>query len=97
MNAKEILETAGRLVAGERDRLHGNMLNNFDCIAEIWSAIIKASGKGLDAPLDAHDVANMMEGLKIARRYSGEFNADDYVDGAGYAACAGFVRAEMAK
>ena len=33
-----------------------------------------------------------MEGLKIARRYSGGFNADDYLDGAGYAACAYEVR-----
>jgi hypothetical protein len=33
----------------------------------------------------------MMEGMKIARRYSGSHNVDDYVDGAGYAACAGEI------
>ncbi len=43
-------------------------------------------------PLDAHDVANLMEGMKIARRYSGSFNVDDYIDGAGYAAVAGEIK-----
>jgi hypothetical protein len=37
----------------------------------------------------------MMECLKIARRYTGDFNPDDYVDGAGYSAVAGEVRAEQ--
>jgi hypothetical protein len=33
-----------------------------------------------------------MESMKIARRYTGAFNVDDYIDGAGYAACAGEVK-----
>lgn len=37
---------------------------------------------------DAHDVANMMEILKVARRYNGTFNPDNYVDGCGYSAVA---------
>jgi hypothetical protein len=36
----------------------------------------------------------MMEGMKIARRYHGAFNIDDYVDSAGYAAVAGQIMAE---
>ena len=33
----------------------------------------------------------MLETFKIARRYSGSHNVDDYVDGAGYAGCAGEI------
>jgi hypothetical protein len=33
----------------------------------------------------------MLEALKIARRYSGAHNIDDYIDGAGYAGCAGEI------
>jgi hypothetical protein len=35
----------------------------------------------------------MMEALKIARRYSGAFNPDDYLDGAGYAGVAYEIKA----
>ena len=45
--------------------------------------------------LDALDVANMLEAFKIARRYSGSHNIDDYVDGAGYAGCAGEVAEKL--
>jgi hypothetical protein len=34
-----------------------------------------------------------MELFKIARRHSGSYNADDYVDAAGYAGCAGEIAA----
>ncbi|MCR4341662.1 MAG: DUF6378 domain-containing protein [Gemmatimonadaceae bacterium] len=45
----------------------------------------------LTHPLTPLDVANMMEAMKIARRKSGSHNIDDYIDGAGYAACAGEI------
>lgn len=43
--------------------------------------------------LDAHDVGMMMCLLKIARIASGQTNTDNYVDLAGYAACAGEIAA----
>lgn len=46
--------------------------------------------------LTALDVANMLEAFKIARRYSGTHNIDDYVDGAGYAGCGGEIADAMA-
>ena len=58
---------------------------------------VEGPGKAPAMPLDAHDVATLMEGMKIARRYTGVFNPDDYVDGAGYAACAGEIAAGMQK
>lgn len=95
MKAQQIAETAAKLVAGDRENSHGDKLLNHIKIAAVWNGILMAAGKTPAAPLDAHDVANLMEGLKIARRYAGSFNADDYVDGAGYASCAGEIAARI--
>jgi hypothetical protein len=95
MKAKEIALTAAELVGGDRAKSHGDKLLNHEKIASVWNGILMAAGKGPMVPLNAHDVANMMEGLKIARRYCGAFNADDYIDGAGYSAVAGEIAAMM--
>jgi hypothetical protein len=92
--AKDIATKAADLVGGGRADTHGDLLINHENIAHVWNGILRAAGKNA-APLDALDVANMMEGLKIARRYTGTLNLDDYVDGAGYAACAGEIAARM--
>lgn len=97
MNAKEIADKAGELVGGERASQHGDKVENHARIAAIWNGILVAAGKPTATPLDAHDVANLMEGLKIARRYLGLFNFDDYIDGAGYAAVAGEIAAHLKK
>ena len=96
MRATEICAQAQALVGGDRAAQHGDKLNNHARIAHVWNGILAAAGKAPERPLDAHDVATLMEGLKIARRYSGSFNPDDYVDSCGYAACAGEIRADMA-
>lgn len=93
--AKEIAERAVTLVTGDRAVKHGLMLESHQKIAEVWNGILFAAGKAPALCLDAHDVANLMEGLKIARRYCGAFNLDDYVDGCGYAACAGEIRTAL--
>jgi hypothetical protein len=91
MRAHEIAGKASELVGGDRANTHGDKLKNFSDIAAIWNGILTAAGKRPNIELNALDVANMMEGMKIARRYSGSHNVDDYVDGAGYAACAGEI------
>lgn len=97
MKAAEICNNAAALVGGDRATTHGDKLENHTKIAHLWNGILLAAGKAPDRPLDAHDVANMMEALKIARRYAGTFNPDDYIDGAGYAAVAGEIAGEIAK
>ena len=97
MKASEIAGKAAELVGGDRARTHGNKFQNHAKIADVWNGILAAAGKPAKEPLNAHDIANMMEGLKIARRYCGAFNSDDYIDGAGYAAVAGEIAAEMEK
>lgn len=89
MTAKQVATKAAELVSGDRSRSHGDKRVNHACIAAVWNGILDARRlAGLDEALDAHDVANLMEGLKIARRYTGAFNPDDYIDGAGYASVA---------
>lgn len=95
MKAQEIAYAAAGLTAGDRARTHGDKLDNHQRIAAVWNGILAAADKPTMRPINAHDVANMMEGLKIARRYTGEFNVDDYIDGAGYSCVAGEIKAEQ--
>jgi hypothetical protein len=91
-----MLAAAAALVSGERDRTHGDKRSNHGNIAELWNAYIRNSraafqregGMSLMWELTPTDVALMMALLKIARTQAGAPNADDYVDGAGYLACA---------
>lgn len=89
--AETIATTAASLVGGDRARTHGDKVENHNKIAAVWNGILVAAGKAPAKPLDAHDVATLMEGLKIARRFTGSFNLDDYVDSVGYAAVAGEI------
>jgi hypothetical protein len=95
MKAGEIANRAANLVGGDRNSSHGDIIRTHKNIAAVWNGILAAAGKTPAAPLDAHDVANLMEGLKIARRYGGSFNVDDYVDGAGYSSVAGEIAAAL--
>lgn len=79
--ASYVLETAARLVSGDRAVQNGDKRANHQNIAALWSAYTGHI-------ITAHDVAIMMVLLKVARTKSGRFNPDDYVDMAGYAGCA---------
>lgn len=92
MQAAEILTKASELVGGARDQEHGDKFTNFNCIAAVWNGYLLArTVSNKPFALSAVDVGNMMELLKVARRLSGAHNADDYVDAAGYAGCAGEI------
>ncbi len=86
MRAGEILAAATEAVDGDREKTHGDKLMNHQNIAVLWDAYLRIRP---NEPLTVCDVALMMALLKIARTHSGEHNPDDYVDLAGYAACAG--------
>lgn len=80
MKRSELLDEAKRCVCGQRQQDYGQIEDNFNCIARLWS-IYK------DVQFSAKDVAMMMALLKVARIKTG--NAEDsFVDLAGYAACA---------
>ena len=83
MPALEALEKAAELVGGDRAEAYGDIYQNHKNIAMLWNGYLC----NIDE-LTPEDVANLMELMKIARRKTGEFNADNYVDGAGYSGVA---------
>lgn len=84
MNRTEILKKANECVMGDREQDYGSPESNFQLIADLWSTY-------LDTDISAVDVAMMMAMLKIARIKSGRLHGDNFVDGAGYFACAGEI------
>lgn len=77
---KEILDYAINCVCKDRNTQYGTPENNFQNIANLWSAY-----KNIE--FSPHDVAIMMILLKIARTKKDKRYRDNYVDIAGYAAC----------
>lgn len=78
---KACLESAMEIVCNDREDTYGSPEDNFSLIAELWSNYTGAE-------LSGKDVAMMMALLKIARIKTGKYKADNYIDLAGYAACA---------
>jgi hypothetical protein len=96
LTASDVTKEATRLVGGDRQSTHGDKVANHVAIAALWNGYLEARRvAGKPIALGPEDVANMQEALKIARRLIGAFNADDYVDGAGYAGVAGEIRTRM--
>jgi len=92
MKAHEFLSEAARLVAGDREKTHGDKLINHSNIADLWTGWLRARGLiARDDAVTAHDVAMMMALLKTARTLTGKHNPDDYVDGGAYIAIAGEI------
>ena len=72
-------------VRGEED--YGDVLRNFELIAELWTAFLQRQGV-LASSIEPDDVALMMILLKVARE-SVQHKADNLVDIAGYAEITG--------
>lgn len=81
MNREQTLNEALKCVTKDRQSTYGTPESNFGCIADLWSAY-------LGRPITAQQVAVMMILLKISRTKSSPGYEDNYVDIAGYAACA---------
>ena len=58
----------------------------------LWSAYLCA--RGMEHPLSAADVGAMMALFKLGRIATGGNKADNFIDLAGYAACAGEISTE---
>lgn len=84
----DILDAAEKCVCQDRKDAYGNLEDNFEKIADLWTAYLV----GLDDDeicLTGCDVANMMILLKVARGAANPAHLDNWVDIAGYAACGG--------
>ena len=82
MKREEVLQKAEEIVKGSRQQAYGNPEDCFTSIANLW-------GSYLDIHISPSDVAMLMVLLKIARSRGRRDYADNYIDIAGYAACAG--------
>ena len=80
MKTKEYLDTAAKIVTGQRQHDYGDKYQNHENIARLWSAY-------LDYEISAHDVAICMLLVKVAR-LKHRATKDCYIDMAGYAAIA---------
>jgi len=80
MTRKEVLEEAGKCILQDRDSQYGPPENSFSDIAKLWTAY-------LDYKIEPHQVAVMMNLLKVARIKHNPNKLDSWVDGVGYLAC----------
>jgi hypothetical protein len=64
-------------VLKDRDKQYGDFRENFQRIADLWTA-------HLGYPVTAHDVAWMMVLLKAARSKGNAQHQDNYLDAKGY-------------
>lgn len=82
MNREQCLDEAKRNTTGQRQIDYGTPEDNFGVIAKLWTAY---DGRVIFTALD---VAMMLALLKVARTKGNLAHYDNYVDLAGYAACA---------
>jgi len=83
---KSILAKAEKCVCTDREQAYGSPENNLSLIARLWREYLNTA-----TPITAHDVAMMMALVKVARIRTGKRKVDNYIDLAGYAACAGEI------
>ena len=84
MKTREYLDTAAKIVSGQRQMDYGDKYQNHDNISKLWSGY-------LDYNISAHDVAICMLLVKVAR-LKHRPTTDCYIDMAGYAAIAGEIQ-----
>ena len=94
MTRAEILNAAERCVCTDRNQQYGEPEDNFRIIAALWNVYL--FGRGTKAQLNPADIGAMMALFKLGRIATGGNKADNFVDLAGYAACAGEISTESA-
>lgn len=92
MTRADILKAAERCVCTDRNQQYGEPEDNFRIISMLWSVYLCA--RGMEQPLGAADVGAMMALFKLGRIATGGDKADNFIDLAGYAACAGEISTE---
>lgn len=95
MTRAEILKAAERCVCTDRNQQYGEPEDNFRTISMLWSVYLCA--RGMEHPLGAADVGAMMALFKLGRIATGGDKADNFIDLAGYAACAGEISTESGR
>lgn len=89
---KTILDAAEKCVCHDRQDTHGKPEDSFGAIADLWTAYLD-----IGREITPVDVAQMMILLKIGRAKGNPKHTDNWVDMAGYAACAGEIAADVCR
>lgn len=87
---KSILTEAANIVCNDRNKQYGEPEDNFATIASLWNPYLSAK-LGQEVKLDGADVGMLMTLFKCGRIVSGQAKRDNFVDAAGYIACAGEI------
>lgn len=95
MTRSEILKAAERCVCTDRNQQYGEPEDNFRIIAALWNVYL--FGRGAKSQLNPADVGAMMALFKLGRIATGGDKADNFIDLAGYAACAGEISTESGR
>lgn len=86
---RKCLEQAIKIICSDRNDSYGNPEDNFHTMAEFTTDYLHARDLlPKDKYLTDEDAAVISILFKIARRASGRYKEDTYIDIAGYAACA---------
>ena len=89
MTRKETLDAAMQAVCTDRENQYGPPEDTFWVIAGYWETYVRnCCTAGELVEINAQDVANMMILLEMGRITCGRMHDDNFVDLAGYAACA---------
>jgi hypothetical protein len=89
MNREETLDAAKECVLVNRNRDYADPEDNFSAIARLWNFWL-SERYGFD-DISALDVAMMSAFIKVARMLENPYKEDNFIDIAGYAACAAEV------
>lgn len=83
---ESVLAEAASLITGDRNKTYGSPTQNFQNTAELWTVLLRHKLKDGEV-IDPNEVGTLMVALKLARTVAQD-KRDNYVDMAGYAACA---------
>lgn len=79
----EILETASKLIHGDREADYGRPIDSFTRVAAAFNIVLEGIGH---EPITPTDAAKLMIALKFSRLSGGDNKDDTWIDLAGYAA-----------
>lgn len=83
---ESILNTANKIIYGDREKTYGHPAKNLRTIASYWQTHLEAKGIQFITELTTDDVCVMMILLKQARLANDPTHKDSQVDTCGYAA-----------
>lgn len=92
----QILNEARGIICSDRNQQYGEPEDNFAVIGELWSQYLRRA-KDADIDLDGYDVGMLMALFKIGRLETGAPKRDNFVDLAGYVACAAEIALKEGK